>query len=247
MSLSAATIVMLLSVAYEMPAANASGIYIGPSELPWAVVERAYMPSLTIAGGTRCWVNNMSVGLADGQLPDGIELDVVGQFRGVPKKTGVYRFVVRAANSCGEALKPFTIFVTAAPALSLSPGILRFRYRQGEVLPASQAVRVDASWPNLPYSAATDTKDWVTAVPKTGRTPNPEAGRDAELVEVKVQPQMLPPGTYEAVLGFSTWEGGPGPAVEIKLTVEASDGEEADKNQCPQCCSAHEHGETSRE
>lgn len=248
MPLSAAGVVaLLLMAALEMPAATASGIYIGPSELPWAVVEKPYAFSLTISGGARCWINNMSVSLADGQLPDGIQLDVIGQFRGAPRKTGTYRFVVRAANSCGDALKSFTVLVAATPALSASPRILRFRYRQGEELPPSQAVHVDGSWPNLPYSVATDAKVWVTTAPKTGRTPNPESGRDAELVEVTVQPQTLPPGKYEAVLRFSTWEGGLGPAVAIILTVEPSEVESATKNQCPQCCSAHEHGETSRE
>lgn len=76
--------------------------------LPSTMVGQLYTSQLTAQGG-----GMITWSVADGTLPDGIELTESGMLTGTATAEGSYTFTVRAANSAGSDEKTFVI--TAAP------------------------------------------------------------------------------------------------------------------------------------
>jgi hypothetical protein len=191
---------------------------IGPAELPWAAVDRAYTQALTVRGGDRCANNDLHV-RAEGSLPAGLELTSTGQFTGVPVQTGTYRIVIQAENICGHSSRPLTLTVTGAPILTTSPDTINLRYRR-EGTASSAQIQVRSTWPGLEYSIEKSAAPWLRAIPRSARTPRPGSALECDLVELKVEASDLAPGVYSATLRFSTWQGANAPVVTVRLTVE---------------------------
>ena len=192
---------------------------IGPAELPWAAVDRAYHQALSIRGGIGCSDNDLRV-RAEGPLPEGLELTSTGQFTGTPVRTGVYRFLVRAENRCGATARPYTLVVTGAPLLLTPQDPIEFRYRRGGPAPAPQLFQVRSTWPGLEYGIEKAGVPWLRAVPRSGHTPRPGAAVECDLVEVTADPAELAPGEYHAKLRLWTWQGANAPVVTVQLKVE---------------------------
>jgi len=144
----------------------------------------------------------------------------LGQITGVPTRIGVYRFLVRAADACGVAVKPVGLVVMGAPILVLQAGALEFHYRRGDATPVSQSLLVNSTWPGLPYYFDRTDAPWLRAVPKAGRTPRPGAALESDRVDIDVEPGSLAPGKYQAQLRFWTWHGANAPVVTIHMVVE---------------------------
>jgi hypothetical protein len=200
--------------------ARSQGLDFTPTELPWAVVDEAYMPPpLVVRGGTRCYSGEANFTAAS-ELPEGLAIDGVGQFSGVPRKTGTYRFRIRVADACSSKVRDMTLFVTGAPILVISVNVLDFRYTRGGPDPEPKALLVRGTWPDLPYSVDTHDVAWLRATPARGRVPRVGAAVDADRVAVSVAAGSLAPGVHEANLTFWTRQGASAPTVRVRLTVE---------------------------
>lgn len=196
------------------------GLDFTPTELPWAVVDEAYTPPpLVIKGSGSCYVGEATF-TAAGELPEGISITGVGQFTGMPRKTGTYHFKLRLADPCSAKVREMTLFVTGAPILVLSMNALEFRYARGSQPPEPQAVLVRGTWPDLAYSIDTHDAAWLRATPARGRVPRIGAALEGDRVTVRIVPGTLAPGTYEAALTFWARQSANTPAVKVRLTVE---------------------------
>jgi hypothetical protein len=192
---------------------------IGPAELPWAAVDRSYNQVLTIRGGVLCADNDLRV-RAEGALPEGLDLTSSGQFTGIPIRTGVYRFLVRAENVCDASVRPYTLVVTGAPLLLVGQEEIEFHYRRGGPPPPPQRIQVRSTWPGQEYGVEKAGVPWLRAVPRSGRTPRAGAAVECDLVEVVADPADMAAGEYQATLRLWTWQGANAPAVQVRLKVE---------------------------
>jgi Putative Ig domain len=138
---------------------------------------------------------------AENALPPGLAMTALGQITGVPGKTGTYRFLVRAADTCSAVVKPMSLVVTGAPMLVLRADSLEFRYRRGDAMPAPHAILVNGTWPGLAYYID-QSVPWLHAVPRAGRIPKPGDSVESDRVEISVEPSQLAPGVYETKLIF---------------------------------------------
>jgi hypothetical protein len=198
---------------------SAQGIDFRPAELPWAIVDQPYNPRPLVILGGGCPAGDARF-TAQGELPEGLAITGAGQIEGVPQRTGIYRFAVRVADSCGATVKPVTLVVTGAPILVISTKALEFHYRRGGPLPEPQSMLVTGSWPNLAYRVDGQGTPWVRTAPKTGRIPRPGAAVEADAVEVHVSPEGLAPGAHEMLLTVSAWLAANAPTVRVRLVVE---------------------------
>jgi hypothetical protein len=199
-------------------AAHAESLRIAARELPSAIIGLSYdAPIQTLSDG-RCPANDVSLSLASGFLPRGVDLTPSG-LSGVPKEMGIFRFTVRAANGCESATRAFALFITGRPILQVSPGELVFECRAGGAAPP-QVLLVSSSWANLPYSVA-GASEWLGLEISAAATPGPNSARSGDPVTVRVVPGKLPPGTYKATLVFSAWRAANAPAVPVTLKVAA--------------------------
>jgi len=206
---------MLLATLMALP----GPFQIAPRELPWAALDRPYTQSLAVRGGVRCAENDLRV-WTEGALPEGLELDVNGQFRGVPVRPGTYPFLVRAENTCGQSAWPYTLVVTGAPVLIVTGNQLEFHYRRGGPAPRPQSIQVRGTWPGLEYTIEKAGVPWLRTLAHAGRTPRPGAPLDCDLVEVMVDPSDLATGDYPATLRLGTWHGANEPEVKVRLKVD---------------------------
>jgi hypothetical protein len=214
-----ATTSLCLLAGLLLPGAG-SALEFSSDTLPRAVVDQPYTPpALLVYGAARCPAGDVTFTL-DGALPPGLQLTALGQITGVPGKTGIYNFRVRAADSCTATVKPLSIVVAGAPILIVRATTLEFHYRRGGAAPVSQSVLVASTWPDLPYYFDRPDVLWLHAVSRSGRTPRPGAAVEADRVEISVEPGALTPGRYEARLRFWTWQGANAPSVSVRLDVE---------------------------
>jgi hypothetical protein len=198
----------------------AQGLDFTPTELPWAVVDEAYKPPpLLVKGGGNCHAGEATFTAAS-ELPEGISITGVGQFGGVPRKTGTYNFKLRIADPCSAKVRDMTLVVTGAPILVISATSLEFHYTRNGPPPEPQAVLVRSTWPDLAYSVESHEVPWLRATAAKGRVPRIGAPVDADRVTVRVTPASLAPGSYEASLTFWAWQGANTPTIKIRLTVE---------------------------
>lgn len=220
--------------------AGAGMEFITP-ELPWAAVGKGYEPApLEVRVGGACPLGGIGYMAMGGKLPPGLHLSRLGYFSGTASHAGSYDFVIRAANGCSVAMKQFTIVVSAAPVLTVTPGHLIFVAAEHDGSP-EQSLLVSATWPNLPYNITVVGGDWLTALPEQGRTPGPDSSRalseasgsalraasspassaPGDTVRVRIDPSSLKPGHYSATLMLSAWQAAPTSAVIVELTVLA--------------------------
>ena len=196
----------------------ASSLQIRTDQLPWAVRGQPYQAQIDVALEDRCIKADVGFALVAGTLPRGLTLTGFG-VEGTPREMGRFRFTVRAANECVSVAKTVEVFVTAKPILQVSTDELTFEYHVGRDVPRPQTVLVASSWPNLPYSVATNGAEWLRAGQTNGVTPDTVSSVSGDSVIVRIDPEKLGVGTYKTTLVFWTWMGANAPEVSVTLKI----------------------------
>jgi hypothetical protein len=189
-------------------------------ELPWAIVDKGYSPPpLEVRGGGICPLGGTGYAVVSGILPPGVQLSRLGYISGTPLRTGSFPVTIRAVNGCSWTGRRFTLVVTGAPVLTVTPAKLEFRYTAGEGLPPEQTVQVSATWPKLAYQMTAAGAAWVHATPEHGFTPREGSAVTGDVVHVRVDPGALKPGQYSATIAVSAWRALHTPLITIELTI----------------------------
>jgi hypothetical protein len=189
------------------------------ADLPWAIVEKGYeAPPLEVRVSGSCPHGGVGYSVVSGALPPGIQLSRLGYFSGAPSHTGEFRFTVRASDGCGWAGKLFTLVVSGAPVIKVTPMRVSFSCKAAEN-PTEQELRVSATWPRLPYRLTASDAAWLTATPEHGTTPREGSAMADDIVHVRVDTTGLKPGHYLASITVSSWQVLQPVRVEVELTV----------------------------
>jgi hypothetical protein len=194
----------------------AQAIQIRTEDLPPAMVGAGYHERIEASVDGRCPGSDIFL-KAIGNLPRGLELR--GQdLTGAARETGVFRFRIRAANTCAAVERRFQLAVTGKPILKVYPEALMFQVRAGHDAPPPESVTVSASFPDLPYTVSTDAA-WMILKPRSGVTPPAYSGLAADMVQVEVSTRNLAAGIYRGTIRCSTWSGANAPEVAVTLIV----------------------------
>lgn len=199
----------------------AQTIAIRNNELPWAIKGAPYLGELITTVDGRCPLGDVALTVIAGQLPRGLELYSFG-IQGTPQQMGHFRFRLRAANACVTVTKAFDLFVDGKPILMVLPRQITLQYRAGSPDRPEDIIRVESSWPDLPYSIDISQAPWLQVEPAEGKTPNSESALTGDRVHVRVNPADLAAGVYHAVLKFYAQSGENVPVVDVTLRVSAS-------------------------
>jgi hypothetical protein len=188
-------------------------------DLPWAIAEKGYeAPPLEVRVSGSCPHGGVGYAVVSGALPPGIQLSRLGYFSGAPLHTGEFKFTIRASDGCGWAGKEFTLVVTGAPMITVTPMRLSFQCKAGET-PPEQQVRVSATWPRLAYRLTTSDAAWLTATPEHGATPRQGSAMAFDLVHLRVDTVGIKPGHYSTSIEVSSWQVLQPVRMEVELTV----------------------------
>ena len=188
-------------------------------DLPWAIAEKGYeAPPLEVRVSGTCPSGGVGYTVVSGALPPGIQLSRLGYFSGIPLRTGEFEFVVRASDGCGWTGKKFTLVVTGAPMISVTPVKISFECKMGET-PAGKEMRVSATWPRLAYRLIVSNAAWLTAIPEHGTTPRQGSGMAYDIVHLTVSSVGLKAGHYTASISVSSWQAVQPVKVDVDLTV----------------------------
>jgi hypothetical protein len=188
-------------------------------DLPWAIAEKGYeAPPLEVRVSGSCPIGGVGYAMASGALPPGMQLSRLGYFSGAPLHTGEFAFTIRASDGCGATGKQFTIVVTGAPVIKVTPMRVSFTSKAGETAPEKQ-IRVSATWPRLAYRLTPSNAAWLTATPEHGATPRQGSAMADDIVHLRVDATGLKPGHYSASINVSSWQALDPVNVEIELTV----------------------------
>jgi putative Ig domain-containing protein len=117
-------------------------IVISPLCLPNGLVETPYRQSLTASGGTAPY----SFAVADGALPDGLNLSADGVLSGTPAAVGSFNFFLSTTDARGASTNVFYQLNILTP-IALSPPVLL----EGKVGSAYRQI-FGASGGSFPYS-----------------------------------------------------------------------------------------------
>jgi len=135
------------------------------------------------------------------------------------REVGEFRFWLRAANACSQAVKQYTLFVTGRPILRTVPEEIVFEYREGGPAPETQMVQVSSTWPGLPYSVWASTPQWLTVRAAEGVTPERGGGFTSDTLWLEAAPDKLMPGVYHSKVFVTTWGGSNAPVIPVTLKV----------------------------
>jgi hypothetical protein len=103
------------------------------ADLPWAIAEKGYeAPPLEVRVSGSCPIGGVGYAVVSGALPPGVQLSRLGYFSGAPVHTGQFSFTLRASDGCGWAEKQFTLEVTGAPVITVTPVHISFVCKAGE-------------------------------------------------------------------------------------------------------------------
>jgi putative Ig domain-containing protein len=189
------------------------------ADLPWAIAEKGYeAPPLEVRVSGSCPHGGVGYAVVSGELPPGIQLSRLGYFSGAPLHTGEFKFTIRASDGCGWAAKQFTLVVTGAPVITVTPMHVSFECRAGET-PPEQRVRVSATWPRLAYRLTPSNAAWLTATPDHGATPRQGSAMAYDFVHLRVDTVGIKPGHYSASIEVSSWQVLQPVRVEVELTI----------------------------
>ena len=137
---------------------------------------------------------------------------------GAPLHTGEFPFNVRASDGCGSSVKQFTLVVTGAPVISVTPAHLSFICKAGATA-VEQRVLVSATWPRLAYRLTLSGAAWLAATPEHGTTPREGSAMTQDIVHVRIDTAGLKSGHYTASVAVSSWQALEAARVEVELTV----------------------------
>lgn len=189
------------------------------ADLPWAVIEKGYeAPPLEVRVSGTCPHGGVGYSVVSGALPPGIQLSRLGYFSGTPLHTGEFHFTVRALDGCGWAGKQFTLVVSGAPVIKVTPTRITFACKAAEN-PAQQELRVSATWPRLAYRLTPSDAAWLIATPEHGMTPREGSAMADDVVHLRVDTTGIKPGKYSATISVSSWQVLQPVRVEVELTV----------------------------
>jgi hypothetical protein len=204
---------------------QAQGIVISTSDLPWATKGEAYdAPIVTHVSG-RCPQGDVRLTVASGELPKGLDLFSYG-LEGTPRRIGTYQFVLQAKNNCGSAFRSMRLLVTGRPILLVSPRelVIDRIAGSGENADSDGLLKVEASWPELPYTVMPlNTAPWLDVAPVEGRTPDPESAFTGDRVLLRVDASNLAPGVYHAKLKFYADGSENAPVVNVTVKVHKAE------------------------
>lgn len=200
---------------------SAQPIAIRTNELPWAIKGAPYLGELITAVNGRCPLGDVGLTIIAGQLPKGLELFSFG-IQGTPRQMGHFRFTLRAANTCATVTKDFDLFVSGKPILMVFPHQITLFCHAGSADCPEDIIRVEGSWPDLPYSIDISRSPWLEVEPAEGKTPDPESVLTGDRVRVHVNSSALAAGVYHAVLKFYAHGGENVPVVDVTLQVIAA-------------------------
>jgi hypothetical protein len=136
---------------------------------------------------------------------------------------GHFRFTLRAANVCSSDTRTYDLLVTGKPILMVYPPRIEFQYRAGSAVLLQDVIRVEGSWPDLPYTIDIAATPWLQVEPAEGKTPSAESALSGDRVQLRVDPAKLAPGLYHTALKFYTTGGENVPIVDVILQVSAPD------------------------
>jgi hypothetical protein len=212
-----AAICFFLPLWAALPAPAAA---IVPRALPTAIVGMGYDAGpLTLTSGQDCPQNHAALRIVEGQLPNGLELSAAGYFSGSPSEPGTFSFVVRAANPCGSRQQKFTLEVTGAPVLVVTPDFLHLEYQIGSGPLQPLHLRVASSHNGLAYRVDAPAWSWLRLRQRHGATPIDGSAFDSDIVEVAIDSRQLSPGRFQIPLRFSAWRSANNPVVLLHLNV----------------------------
>ncbi len=135
------------SQAYTVAVAAAT-ITLAPASLPGGTSGTVYSQTVTASGGTAPY----TFAVTAGSLPTGLVLTSAGAVSGTPAAAGTYGFTITATDAYGSTGAQLYSVVIAAPAISLSPGIL-----PGGTIGTVYSETVTASGGTAPYTFAVTT------------------------------------------------------------------------------------------
>lgn len=204
---------LVLRVFGPIGLAHAADIEFVTQELPWAVVDKPYsLGPLQVRSSGACPLGGVGYTVVGGLLPPGVEMSKLGYFSGSPTRTGVFGFAIRVSDGCTWLAQRFTLTVTGAPVLTVSPDHLEFE-GAGE-----KVVRVSATWPRLSYKTSANA-DWIKILPAHGFTPRQSSALTADDVLVIVDTASLKPGHYSAIVTVAAWQALEARTLAVELEV----------------------------
>ena len=137
---------------------------------------------------------------------------------------GTYQFTLQADNACGTATRQMRLLVTGRPILLVSPRHVVLDQPTGVENGPEDVVKVEASWPELPYSVITlNAAPWLSVTPAEGKTPGPESSFTGDRVWLHVNASNLAPGVYHAMLKFYAKSSENAPIVDVTLQVHKAE------------------------
>jgi Putative Ig domain len=213
------TFAMLLCCCEWLPARS---LAIRTRELPWAIKGAPYQSDLITTTDGRCPTSDVRLSITAGELPKGLELYSFG-IQGTPTQMGHFRFTLRAANACSTDIRMYDLLVTGKPILMAFPSRIDFQYRAGSEVSLQDVIRVEGSWPDLPYAIDMAAAPWLKVEPAAGKTPDSASALSGDRVRLRIDPAKLPLGVYRTALKFYTAGGENVPIVDVTLQISAPD------------------------
>lgn len=186
-----------------------------------------YSAPLTASGGCQNpFAGGPSFTLVSGSLPPGLTLQSAtggAQVSGTPAVAGVYRFAVRAADSCGAAsTREFTITIGTAPAagaMTATPASVGFTAAQGGTQILEQSISLASGTTSIAYTAVASMNEgnWLSVSPGAATTP-------ATLVVRVSNYADLPARTYSGTITVISQASNSPLTIPVTLTVGSAQG-----------------------
>lgn len=200
--------------------ASTGDIEFVTTEFPWAVVDRGYSPPpLEVRVGGMCPEGGVGFSIVSGTLPVGLQFSRGGTLSGIPRQTGEFSFMIRATNGCSWIGRKFSLTVTGAPVLTVTPATLKLASVTGES-PKEEVIHISSTWPKLPYQVAVSGGSWLKVVPEHGFTPRISSALIEDRAHVRVDASALKAGHYECTLTISAWQALAAIKVRVELIVQ---------------------------
>jgi len=191
-----------------------------PTSLPTGTLGKGYNAGpLKLTSGQGCPQNHAALRIVEGQLPSGLELSPAGYFSGAPTEAGTFSFQVRAANPCGSTQQNYTLEVTGAPVLVVTPDFLHVEHQIGSGSLQPLLLRVASSHPGLAYRVDAPAWPWLRLRQRHGATPIAGSAFDSDIVEVAIDAGSLTPGRFQIPLRVSAWRAANSPVIILHVHV----------------------------
>jgi hypothetical protein len=206
---------LLLVVSLPLTIFGGSAIEIQSEDLPRAIPGFDYSAAIQTSVDGLCPTGNVGLSVVSGSLPRGLRTTDEG-IAGVPKEMGVFRFQLRAGNTCASVIRQFELLVTARPILRAVPEKIEFSV-SADGAPQSDTILISSTWTGLPYTVSTPNGGWLKLRQSVGSTPEYGSALSGDRVTVTVVPRELPPGVYRASITVAAWQAD---AITIEVLVK---------------------------